>query len=254
MNLPVQPCEFEGIEGQFSGVKVITAFRDGIMQAVEVVSVRDSLNLSLDDPLWHFLTREQFIGRVSMNGIPKTTYLVWLQSFIYFCTGNSSPKLHAFREQLSRIGTRVQQHGSYIDPQAGPAAFIPSGLENDHITQMCAMIISQRQQMEHLGQQVTGIKGEVDTLRNQIGRGATDWSVAVWLAEHGHSASEQFCSQEGRRLRRICDHHNIAVSKEKVCNGLNWPARRWPIEAIKIWWPECCARNNWLLKWKVSMS
>jgi hypothetical protein len=245
--------DFDGIEGEVSGFKVLIAVRNGIAEAVEVESIREGLGVSRDDPIWPYLQHSQIVGRVLVGGMLRTTYLVSLEAFFKFCMLNPSPKLDSFRDGLARIARSIQDRGSYIDPQAGAKAFIPPGLEDNKTAQMLAALMQQEVQMQRLGQEVAGIKSEIADVRQQIGRGPLGWTIAGWFSQHNHKATEDVIRCEGMRAREICIALGTAVppDNERVCNGGKFPARVWPLEVIRVWWRDYCRRNDMEVYWRI---
>lgn len=95
------------------------------------------------------------------------------------------------------------------------------------------------------------LSARVAKIEDQADLTSRHWSVATWISYHGYSASIDALKEEGGILRGICLSHGIPIGDKKICNGSQWPARQWPIEAIRLWWPGCCARHGWKLTWKV---
>jgi hypothetical protein len=104
---------------------------------------------------------------------------------------------------------------------------------------------------ERQEQKLKRLDATVARIERESGLKGSHWTVAAWIAHHGHAASVESLKNEGSILRGICLSHQFAIPPEKVCNGGNFPARQWPIEAMRIWWPGCCARHGWKLTWKV---
>lgn len=90
----------------------------------------------------------------------------------------------------------------------------------------------------------------LDRIEQEGGQVGAHWTVAAWISLHDYRATKDAMKEEGGILRGICMQNNFAIPDRKVCNGGNFPARQWPIEAIRIWWPGCCARHGWKLVWK----
>ena len=99
-------------------------------------------------------------------------------------------------------------------------------------------------QIDRHGHQISHVMSEIQMNHK-------DWSVAAWMAENGHpDVTQDVMKDEGTILRSICIRRGIAVVKEKVnIGGSRFPARQWPCEAIRIWWPDCCARHGWRETW-----
>jgi hypothetical protein len=248
MNAVAKTQGFTGIWGEISGLRVLMATKDGV---VEVDSVRQSLDLDREDSLWPYLLSRQRAETVTIDGMPRTTYLVSLEAFFNYCMRNPSPKLDAYRDELARIARSVQQRGSYIDPGAGPKAYIPPGFENNKNMQMLAILMDQEAKVGQLAVAVAETKGDVAEIRQQIGRGPSAWTVAAWLSLHGVKLFKDEISHEGRILSGICKNRGFVVSEERVCNGGEFPARLWPREAINIWWPDFCRRMGAEVFWRV---
>lgn len=251
MSVPNRQVEFEGVKGIVSGVHVLFAAKGGVIEAVDIQSIQDGLGLSRNDRLWTYLLSNRFVGMVAIDGLSHPTNLVSLESFFKFCMLNPSPQLNAFRDDLARAARSIQARGSYIDPDAGPGAFIPAGFESNPTVRMLATLMDHEVRMERLGGEVRELREEIEDVRERNGRGPSHWTVAAWIAHHGFSATVDVMKDEGGFLRRICRDRGIAFPEEKVCNGGSFPARMWPIEAIRIWWPECCQRHGWGIHWKV---
>jgi hypothetical protein len=90
---------------------------------------------------------------------------------------------------------------------------------------------------------------ELAEVKQAIGRGPSGWTVAVWMKEHGYQATMDVWKHEGGVLYRICQARGITPGP-KVVSGAYYPATIWPMEAIRIWWPQCCERYGWDLWWK----
>jgi hypothetical protein len=241
---------FDGFRGVISGVSVLIAARNGTAEAVDVASIRDGLELSRSDSLWGYLLRDQFAATVSIDGYPRTTYLVSLEAFFKYCMLNPSSRLNSFRDQLAGVARDVQQRGSHISQNSGASAYLTSETENDPTSQMLAAMLQQRRETAQLGRQVAVVEQRVDSLSNQIGHGPSHWTVAAWIDYHGYKAALDVAKDEGLQLRRICLSRNIAIRQDKSCSGSSFSSRMWPMEAIRIWWPECCQRHGWILHWK----
>lgn len=137
-------------------------------------------------------------------------------------------------DELATMRRSVDENGSYVAPE----------LRDNPIVQMCQMIIQQQSEMRHL-------ERRVQSIQEQIGRGPECWVLAAWVSHHGFKASQEVLKEEGMILRGICLQKGIAIPAKKVSSNGDFPVRRWPIEAIREWWPGCCARRGWRLHWMI---
>lgn len=90
---------------------------------------------------------------------------------------------------------------------------------------------------------------QIADLRREVGIQANHYTVQAWVTWHGHRMSEDAARDEGMRLHLICRERGIAVPTVKVCNGGRFAVRNWPLDAIRIWWPDCCVRYGWSETW-----
>ncbi len=121
----------------------------------------------------------------------------------------------------------------------------------DALERVANQMMQQAGMIKAMVQGLKKIDQRIDRIEQESGLRGGHWTVAAWIAHHGYSATREALKDEGSILRGICLQHRIAIPEAKVCNGGNFPARQWPIEAIRIWWPGCCARHGWKSTWKV---
>jgi hypothetical protein len=113
---------------------------------------------------------------------------------------------------------------------------------------MLAVMLEQQRQHKRLEGEVAVVKEDLNGLRNIIGQGPQNWTVAAWIENKGYEAETEVYKNEGGECRKICQAMGIAISADypkKICNGGVHAARMWPIKVIERWWPECCRRHGW---------
>ena len=98
--------------------------------------------------------------------------------------------------------------------------------------------------------EVKQLSGKISHLAGVVGQEASHWTVRQWFQLHGHSGDEEALRAEGLALHRICKTYGIAKNPNRL-PGSNHMSRQWPIEAIRIWWPDCCRIHRWEITWKV---
>lgn len=97
--------------------------------------------------------------------------------------------------------------------------------------------------------QIDQLDRRLDDVHREMSIVANHYTVSAWVGWHGFKMTEEATQQEGILLRRICDAWGIVYPQQKVCSGGRYAVRMWPMEAIRIWWPDCCRRYGWILKW-----
>lgn len=236
----------------FEGMTIFTAVLHGERDpsAVVVRSILDALGCDSHDGLRSFLRQRGFPAEVDFGARFEHTSLVTFEAFFYFCMIHPSPRLDSLREHLARIAGSVQRRGGYFDPDASASRYLSEDTENDPDCQILAQLLKQKEEQVRQRKEMGRIGTEVREIREQIGRGPSSWTVAAWLDKQGYRATVDIMKHEGSELRRICNSRGITVPDEKVCNGGSFPARMWPMEAIRVWWPQCCGRYGWAVTWK----
>jgi hypothetical protein len=136
--------------------------------------------------------------------------------------------------------------GYYSSPDAGvadsdgdPVLASLDGARKAYILARSAHQIGQSNQRE-----IESSRREIEDLRNKIGDGPTHWTVSAWCARNGVRITKDIARREGGNLSRICRQRGFVVPDDTVCMGSDYPARRWPAEAINVWWPDFKRREG----------
>jgi hypothetical protein len=139
---------------------------------------------------------------------------------------SKSPLLDKFRDWTSQVLADVMRQGYHVDPR-----LIAQGPHNDPIvTALDAAKQSYLMGLRH--------EKRIEAIEGQIGRGMTQRTLAAYLDDHGiKKVSVDVLKEEGRRVRAICKREGFIIPEDKVCNGGNFMARMWPIEALDMWFP-----------------
>ena len=94
---------------------------------------------------------------------------------------------------------------------------------------------------------------EVNEMKSKVERvldiADNHWTLADWIKWHRRSLPQEALKTEGGRIRKICDQLGIPPHPKTIWNGGEFRARQWPIEAIRVWWPQCCRRYGWDVTW-----
>jgi hypothetical protein len=152
-----------------------------------------------------------------------------------------SEALDAFRDQVGMVLEQIRRHGYFAAPGAANPG-LPSELMDDPIIRLRTEQIRQQKQIEEARRVADDASGKVDDLREQVGRGPQHWTITAWCTYHGVHVTKSVAKDEGGRVSRICRRRGYVVPEEKVCHGDDFPARRWPLEAILDWWPDFLER------------
>jgi hypothetical protein len=115
---PISP-RLVGRVATICGISVLVVEAGDKVVAVDVDSVLEAVPGNSGVEAW--LRAQKYAATVYVDGMPRTTYLVPVEPFFMFCMMHPSPRLDQFREGLARICRTIQDRGSYIDRNAGPA-------------------------------------------------------------------------------------------------------------------------------------
>lgn len=104
-----------------------------------------------------------------------------------------------------------------------------------------------------VAKEVNEIKSEQAIMKSKFERvldiADNHWTLADWIKWHRRSLPQEALKTEGGRIRKICDQLGIPPHPKTIWNGGEFRARQWPIEAIRVWWPQCCRRYGWDVTW-----
>ena len=225
-----------GVWGEFEGSKVLFVMDGDKTVAVDYEGVRVDLDGTMSARLSGFLVDNTYSNSVAMDGTTMVRRLIPFAAFIDFCMRNPSPRLDGLRRKLSVMAESVQNRGSFIAHGAGPQAFIPPGLEENQSAQMLAVLMHSLSEQQRTQKDVGQLKGDVSAIKDVLAMRGSHMTVAAWFALHGEKPDNSEIGAGGMRVAQICRDRGWKSSGSEM-NG-SFPAKRWPIDALKVWWVE----------------
>ena len=221
----IETHEFMGIQLRFviGGGTEPKAVLDDIIDVLGRHTFGDTGAVRQRHGVWSHVNGPK--GRMSLQTVDE-------EGAVNLIMMSHSPHGERVRRAVSKIMVALRRDG----PEAAVAMMSSAAMKSsDPITIALQATLEIRQQQ-------LALANEVGELRQQIGRGPSEWTISAWLSNKGIKCDGETAKREGLICRKISNRLGFIPNPSKVCSGGEYPARMWPMAVIKEWWPDFCRR------------